>query len=163
MTPLSPDSCPACGEAAAHPFFDGGMAPLAILGWPRTEQEARAMPRYRLDFVQCIACGHVWNRAFCEDIPYSSQPTLMFNAGILWNRHLAQLADEVLTRLPQSQQWLRLGAAVVTFCAPWLLVGKGSTSDLIPTNQTTSPATSSLRRGFLSRLRICCAFNRIWW
>ncbi|MFS8860479.1 class I SAM-dependent methyltransferase [Synechococcus sp. H60.1] len=110
MTPLYSDSCPACGEVAAHPFFDGGMAPLATLGWPRTEHEARAMPRYRLDFVQCIACGHVWNRAFCyEDVPYPSQPNLMFNAGILWNRHLAQLADEALTYLPQKPTVVEIG------------------------------------------------------
>jgi hypothetical protein len=52
------------------------------------------MPPYRLDFVQCLACGHVWNRAFrYEDVPYGSQPNLMFNAGVLWNRHLAQLVD----------------------------------------------------------------------
>lgn len=110
MTPLYTDPCPACGESVAHPFFDGGAAPLVILGWPRTEEEARAMPPYRLDFVQCLACGHVWNRAFrYEDVPYGSQPSLMFNAGVLWNRHLAQLVDEVLTRLPENPTVVEIG------------------------------------------------------
>jgi 2-polyprenyl-3-methyl-5-hydroxy-6-metoxy-1,4-benzoquinol methylase len=68
------------------------------------------MPPYRLDFVQCLACGHVWNRAFrYEDVLYGSQPSLMFNAGVLWNRHLAQLADEVLTRLPENPTVVEIG------------------------------------------------------
>jgi hypothetical protein len=59
---LTPALCPVCHHTLAAPFFDGGMQPLATLGWPASAAEARAMPRFPLDFVQCPRCTHVWNR-----------------------------------------------------------------------------------------------------
>jgi len=102
--------CPVCGVPLAVPFFAGGQAPLATLGWPRTREEAQAMPRYPLDFVQCAACGHVWNRAFrYEDVPYDDQPNRMFNTGLLWRGHLAELADATLALLPENPCVVEIG------------------------------------------------------
>lgn len=95
--------CPVCYHSVAAPFFDGGEQALATLGWPASAEEARAMPRYPLDFVQCPNCTHVWNRAFSYDaIPYKNNPNRMFNQGGIWKGHLAATRDLVLGRLPPS-------------------------------------------------------------
>lgn len=105
-----PARCPICANHWAAPFFDGGEAPLATLGWPRAEAQAQAMSSHRLDFVRCPSCGHIWNRAFrYQDIPYADQPNRMFNAGSLWQGHLAALANETLARLPARPTVVEIG------------------------------------------------------
>ena len=102
--------CPVCGVSAALTFFDGGQAPLAALGWPRSTEEAQAMARYPLDFVQCMACGHVWNRSFrYEAVPYREHSNRMFNSGSLWRGHLAELAETTLAMLPQCPCVVEIG------------------------------------------------------
>jgi SAM-dependent methyltransferase len=95
--------CPVCHYSVASPFFDGGRQTLATLGWPASAEEARAMPRFPLDFVQCPNCTHVWNRSFTYDaIPYTNNPNRMFNQGGIWKGHLAATRDLLLGRLPHS-------------------------------------------------------------
>lgn len=102
--------CPACDHRVAARFFDGGVHPLATLGWPANATEAAAMPRHPQDFVQCPACTHVWNRSFrYEDIPYQRNPNRMFNKGLLWKDHLAQSGEALTSRLPGRPTVVEIG------------------------------------------------------
>ncbi len=93
-------------------------APLAALGWPRTPEQAQAMPRYPLHFVRCPSCGHVWNPAFCYDhIPYHEQPHRMFNLGSIWQGVLADLADKTVARLPETPTVIEIGCGNGHFLA----------------------------------------------
>jgi SAM-dependent methyltransferase len=102
--------CPVCHHTQAQPLFDGGRQPLAALGWPQTAEEARAMPRYPLDVVQCPRCTHVWNRSFrYEVVPYRNNPNRMFNTGEVWGAHLAAMRAIVLERLPPRPVVIEIG------------------------------------------------------
>jgi len=102
--------CPVCNHSVAAPFFDGGPQALATLGWPASAEEAGAMPRHPLDFVQCPACSHVWNRSFRYDaIPYQNNPNRMFNRGGIWSGHLADSRDALLARLPANPTVVEIG------------------------------------------------------
>jgi hypothetical protein len=96
--------CPVCGYHVATPFFDGGKQPLAILGWPQSGDEAVAMKRMPLDFVQCPNCTHVYNRSFqYGTVPHEINPYRMFNKGRIWKSHLDEtmrLLTRVLPELP---------------------------------------------------------------
>ncbi len=107
---LIPTSCPVCGHSLAAPFFDAGHQTLATLGWPDSATSAQAMPKHRLDFVQCPRCTHVWNRAFSYDaIPYENNPNRMFNKGGIWKGHLAATRDLVLEYLPSAPVVVEIG------------------------------------------------------
>lgn len=68
------------------------------------------MPRFPLDFVQCPACTHVWNRAFHYDaIPYQNNPNRMFNTGTIWRGHLAATRDMLAARLPAAPTVVEIG------------------------------------------------------
>ncbi len=68
------------------------------------------MPTYPLDFVQCPKCTHVWNRSFAyADIPYEKSPNRMFNAGVIWQGHLATTRDMVLAKLPATPTVIDIG------------------------------------------------------
>jgi hypothetical protein len=102
--------CPACANTVAAPFFDGGPHPLATLGWPRSADEARAMPRHPHEFVQCPACTHVWNRGFRYDaVPYGNSPNRMFNAGLIWKGYLAESCQRLIGRLPAAPTLVEIG------------------------------------------------------
>lgn len=102
--------CPVCDHSIAAHFFDGGEQTLATLAWPASQAEAQALPRYRLDFVQCPACTHVWNRSFRYDtIPYQNNPNRMFNRGGIWRGHLADSRDVLLARLPANPTVVEIG------------------------------------------------------
>ncbi len=103
-------TCPVCGHGVAAQFFMGGRQPLATLGWPRSKEQAQAMPRYPHEFVQCPRCSHVWNHRFeYEAIPYQSQPNRMFNRGGLWTDHLAATRDLLLRSLPACPTIVEIG------------------------------------------------------
>ena len=103
-------ACPVCRFSLPQPFFSGGLQPLATLGWPASAEEAQAMPRFPLDFVQCPRCSHVWNRAFAEDeIPYQKNPNRMFNSGGIWQGHLAATRDQLLAKLPARPTVIDIG------------------------------------------------------
>lgn len=103
-------TCPACGYHIAMLFYDGGMQPLATLGWPRSAEEARAMPRLPLRFVRCVDCGHVFNSAFdYARVPYQDQPNRMFNRGILWTGFLDRVRRQMLDRLPAEPRVVEIG------------------------------------------------------
>lgn len=102
--------CPACGHNVAAPFFDGGLQTLATLAWPASMIEAQALPRHPLDFVQCPACSHVYNRAFeYAAIPYQNNPNRMFNKGEGWRGHLADTRDALLSQLPANPVLVEIG------------------------------------------------------
>jgi hypothetical protein len=103
-------TCPACGYHVAVAFFDGGAQPLATLGWPRSADEARSMDRLPLDFVRCVECGHVFNAAFdYQAVPYSDRPNLMFNRGVGWSEHLAEVRHLLLRHLPERPVVVEIG------------------------------------------------------
>jgi len=107
---LTPALCPICGYTVAMPFFDGGMQPLATLGWPKSSSDAQGMQRHPHDFVCCPACTHVWNRSFRYDaIPYKNNPNRMFNSGAIWRGHLALTRDLVLRHLPPDPVVVEIG------------------------------------------------------
>jgi len=102
--------CPVCDHAIAAPFFNGGLQPLATLGWPQSEEAAQAMERFPLEFVQCPKCTHVWNRLFSYDaIPYQNNPNRMFNTGSIWRGHLADTRDLLLSHLPDMPTVAEIG------------------------------------------------------
>lgn len=109
-TNLVVSHCPVCDHAIAAPFFNGGLQPLATLGWPKSAEEAQAMTRFPLEFVQCPQCTHVWNRQFSyESIPYQNNPNRMFNTGSIWRGHLADTRDLLLSRLPVTPTVAEIG------------------------------------------------------
>ncbi|MDP3173259.1 MAG: class I SAM-dependent methyltransferase [Phenylobacterium sp.] len=102
--------CPVCGHTVAADFFDGGLQPLATLGWPQSASQASGMSRLPHQFVQCPACSHVWNRGFRYDaVPYRSSPNRMFNDGSIWRGHLAETSERLLALLPQSPSIVEIG------------------------------------------------------
>lgn len=108
--PLVEAICPVCSHGVAAPLFDGGLQPLATLGWPGSAEEARAMPRHPQHFVQCPMCTHVWNRSFNYDvIPYQKNPMRMFNQGRSWKGHMALTRDLMMSKLPPMPTVIDVG------------------------------------------------------
>jgi hypothetical protein len=102
--------CPVCHYTLANPFFNGGEQTLATLGWPKTADEAKSMSRHSLDYVQCPRCTHVWNRSFTYDaIPYANNPNRMFNRGGIWQGHLKETRDLVISSLPINPTVIDIG------------------------------------------------------
>lgn len=109
-------TCPACGYHVAVRFYDGGAQPLATLGWPRSPEEARAMPKLPLHFVRCVDCGHVFNSKFdYRAVPYADQPNRMFNRGVKWSRFLDRVRSQMLARLPEDPVVVEVGHGDGTF------------------------------------------------
>jgi len=107
---LTPAPCPVCAHSVAAPFFDGGLQPLATLGWPASAAQAQAMARLPHDFVQCPSCSHVWNRSFrYEDVPYTDNPNRMFNNGLIWRGHLAQSCALLVRQMPPEPTLVEVG------------------------------------------------------
>jgi len=103
-------TCPACGHHIAVPFFDGGEHPLATLAWPATAAAAQGLPKFALDFVRCVDCGHVFNTAFdYADVPYSDKPNLMFNQAANWSAFLVATREKMLARLGAEPVVVEIG------------------------------------------------------
>lgn len=103
-------ACPACGYQVACSFYDGGHQPLAMIAWPESREEAARLPRLPLDYVRCLACGHIFNAAFrYEDVPYSQKPNLMFNKGAIWKGFLQEIRDQILELLPATPVVIEIG------------------------------------------------------
>jgi Methyltransferase domain/C-methyltransferase C-terminal domain len=107
---IAASTCPACGHHVAVQFLDSEPQPLATVAWPKSDAEARAMPRLPLAFVRCVDCGHVYNAAFdYANVPYSEKPNLMFNRGGGWTAHLRRVCDLLLEWLPRSATVVEVG------------------------------------------------------
>ncbi len=112
------ETCPACGHHVAVPFFDGGEQPLATLAWPQSEADAKKLPRYHLDFVRCVGCGHVYNAKFdYANVPYSTKPNLMFNQAANWSQFLVKTQQDMMARLPASPTVIEIGHGDGSFLA----------------------------------------------
>ncbi len=108
--PLLSSSCLACGFHAAIPLFDGGSQPLATLGWPDRPEDSLNMPRLRLDFIRCLRCGHIYNRAFeYQQVPYVKHPNLMYNDSTLWQWHQEQVCLRLAALLPEDATVIEIG------------------------------------------------------
>jgi len=102
--------CPACAHGVAVEFWDAGQQPLATLAFPRSAEEAQALPRYRLRFVRCVECGHVYNTEFdYNQVPYSKHPNRMYNSGPLWRKHLGRVQRLLLEVLPARPTVVEVG------------------------------------------------------
>ncbi len=109
-TSLRSAVCPACGFRVSAPFYDGGRQPLAMIAWPASSAEARTMPRYPLDFVRCLDCGHIFNSVFqYANVPYATKPNLMFNRGASWSGFLSQLREKTLSKLTEGATVVEIG------------------------------------------------------
>lgn len=103
-------SCLACGFHGAIPLFDGGMQPLATLGWPDQPAASLGMQRLRLDFIRCLRCGHIYNRAFeYLHVPYAKHPNLMYNASTLWQVHQQEVCRRLAEALPPNPTVIEIG------------------------------------------------------
>lgn len=128
---LHRSTCPACGFHLALDFYAGGHQPLATLGWPRSFQEAQAMPQLPLAFVRCLHCGHIFNRLFdYKQVPYVNHPNRMYNHSQLWRVHLEQVCHKIQAYLPAHPTVVEIGcgeAQVLSYlaaaCAPGRFVG----------------------------------------
>ena len=110
QTSLLESVCPACHYSLAAQFFFGEAQPLSTLGWPSSPEQAKAMPKHPLDYVQCTRCTHIWNQSFLyEAIPYSKQPNRMFNSGITWQGHLKTVRDIAMSDLPSNPTVIDIG------------------------------------------------------
>jgi hypothetical protein len=110
-------TCPACGHHVAVSFFQG-QQPLATIAWPASVEAARTMPMLPLDFVRCVECGHVFNRAFdYAAVPYTDKPNLMFNKGALWSGFLSEMQETLLARLPETPVVVEIGHGDGSFIA----------------------------------------------
>ena len=102
--------CPVCGGHVAVSLFDAGRKPLATLAWPTSRNQAKELPTYPLNFVQCPRCTHIWNYKFCyEDIPYRDNPNRMFNLGGNWDSHLKTTTESLLDKLPANPVVIDVG------------------------------------------------------
>ncbi len=102
--------CPACAHTIAMPFFDAGTQPLATLAFPETRDEACSLPRFRLRFVRCVDCGHVYNPEFDYDqVPYAKHPNKMFNLGTIWRDHLQQVGQLILDSVSDEPCVVEIG------------------------------------------------------
>ena len=111
-------NCPACASHVAAPFFNGGNQPLATLAWPSSAESARALPRFPLDFVRCVDCGHVFNTAFdYANVPYSDKPNLMFNRAANWSQFLIETRETILSRLGPDPVIVEIGHGDGSFLA----------------------------------------------
>ena len=139
--PLLHAPCPVCGHAVSAPFYDGGRHALATLGWPKSADEALAMPRHAQDYVQCPACTHVWNRSFSYDaIPYQDNPNRMFNRGGIWQGHLARTRDQLLDRLPAAPTVVEVGCGEGHFVRG-LAEARGGRGRFVGFDPNASPET----------------------
>ena len=118
MSSFREETCPACGNHVAISFFDGGQQPLATLAWPQSAASAQNLPRFQLDFVRCVGCGHVFNAAFdYSQVPYSAKPNLMFNQAANWSRFIERTQQEILARLEDSPAIVEIGHGDGSFLA----------------------------------------------
>lgn len=102
--------CPACHASAPTPFLDNDPQALATLGWPRSSDAARAMPRHPQQWVRCTLCGHVYNPSFdYKNVPYSEHPNLMFNRGSGWVTVLTELAEWMTQQVPKDATIVEIG------------------------------------------------------
>lgn len=120
-------ACPACAHQIAVPFMDDSVQPLATGGWPASAEAAQSMPRLPLQFVRCLDCGHVFNRAFdYAKIPYSAKPYRMFNAGVHWSAFMAGILERLAGFLPPDPTVIEIGHGDGGFLADLAArVGKG--------------------------------------
>ena len=110
--------CPACGHHISVPFYDGGAQPLATIAWPESHEAALAMPKLALDFVSCVECGHIFNRAFrYSDVPYTDKPNLMFNRGAGWSQFIHGIQEELLSHLSDKPVVVEIGHGDGSFLA----------------------------------------------
>jgi C-methyltransferase C-terminal domain/Methyltransferase domain len=115
--PTHEATCPACGHHVAVAFFTSEQ-PLATIAWPHSSEAARAMPMLPLEFVRCVDCGHVFNRAFdYAAVPYTDKPNLMFNKGALWSGFLSDMQTTLLSRLPERPVVVEIGHGDGSFIA----------------------------------------------
>ena len=91
---------------------------MATLAWPQSSAEAKELPRFRLDFVRCVGCGHVFNAAFeYARVPYSAKPNLMFNQAAKWSRFIEKTLQDILARLEASPTIVEIGHGDGSFLA----------------------------------------------
>ena len=89
---------------------------MATLAWPESDAEARELPRYPLDFVACVECGHIYNARFeYVNVPYRDKPNLMYNRGSNWSQFLHELAEELLRRVPSDGTVVEIGYGDASF------------------------------------------------
>lgn len=110
------EACPACGGKVAVSFFDGGEQPLATLALPESAQAAKAMKRLPLDYVRCVACGHVYNARFdWREVPHAEPPHAkrvgwgMYNRGATWGDFIQEMAARIARRLPPGALVVEIG------------------------------------------------------
>jgi len=86
--------CLACHGEIIQPLYDAGPQPLMFLNLPKSKDEAKSAPLYRMNFRMCSYCGHVFNSDFdYAGVPYEEDSTLMYNLGAGWWTHLEYLAQ----------------------------------------------------------------------
>ncbi len=103
-------NCLVCRSSLSVPFFDGGFKPLALVGWPPSNQEAIEMDVFPLRYVQCTRCSHIWNKEFkYEDIPYEEKPNRMYNNGKYWKEYLQRVRHELTQYLPEKPTVIDVG------------------------------------------------------
>lgn len=131
-------SCLACGFHGAIPLFDGGLKPLATLGWPETPEASVKMPRYGLEFIRCLRCGHIYNRSFeYQHVPYVKQPNLMYNASPLWQKHQQAICERLAALLPSDPVVIEIGCGSGGFLKRLAQqVGAGRFIGFDPNNQS---------------------------
>ncbi len=109
-------NCLACGYAWAIPLFDGKQQPLATLAWPTSAKESQDLTQFRLHFLRCLRCGHIYNHAFeYQNVPYVKNPNLMYNASLLWQKHLEHICEQIKSRLPAQATVIEIGAGSGSF------------------------------------------------
>jgi hypothetical protein len=110
--------CFACGHHLAVPFFYGQKQPLATIAWPKSKQEAQEMKRLNVDFVRCVACGHIYNASFnYADVPYSDKPNLMFNQGAAWADFIREQQQEMVGSVSDTATIVEIGHGDGSFIA----------------------------------------------
>jgi len=94
------NDCIVCGSHITYPLYAASQQPLVSLRLPQSQQQAQSLGTLDLDFHMCANCSHVYNRSFDEAcVPYTSDANLMYNASPLWQEHLQQLLQKIMTTI----------------------------------------------------------------
>lgn len=111
ITEFCNTTCPVCNYSISLPFCNLGDQVQSTFS-AKSEQQALSMKKLPHDFVFCPKCSHVWNKQFdYSQVPYETNSYTMYNSGVLWENHLSNIKDKLISYLPKNPTIIDIGCA----------------------------------------------------
>jgi len=115
MTPNPKVCCRACGGTALLPLGPAFSAPLSTAGWPKSAEEAMAMPQWPIRMTQCALCSHVQNSDFDDASILEHESLKMYNRGKEWPRFIEMQIARLGPHLNSGNTVMEIGHGDGTF------------------------------------------------